>query len=256
MVLCIIQARMGSSRLPGKVLRKVVGVPLLRFTLDRLKRSKEINKLVVATGEGAANDPIEALARDAEVECFRGSEDDVLSRFARASDAYPDHETIVRVTGDCPLIDPEVVDRVITFYHENGFEYASNVSPPTFPDGLDVEVFSRKALARADQEAKRPSEREHVTIYLRGSGKFRTGNLTHSADLSAVRLTVDREEDLEVVSFLLNEVGSDAPFIEYVETLQAHPEVARKNKSIERNEKLEKTLREEKPHHAKNIRQK
>ena len=233
---------MGSTRLRGKVLKEVGGTALLQYEISRLRRAKTLGKIVVATGNNKENDAIEQLCEKISIECFRGSEDDVLRRFVSCAEAYPEFEIIVRITGDCPLIDPKVVDGVVTFFGENGFEYASNVAPATFPDGMDVEVFKRAVLLQTDKEATKKSEREHVTPYMRESGKFKTGNFLNGKDCSAVRLTVDNQEDFEVISFLIENSRLDASFVEYISLLEKHPEIANKNRHIERNEGLRKFL--------------
>jgi len=245
-VLCIVQARMGSTRLPGKVLKEVGGVPLLSNELLRLRLAKTLGKIVVATGSNPENDAIEALCNKIGVDCFRGSEEDVLKRFASCVEAYPEYDTVVRITGDCPLIDSKIVDKTVTFFSSGGFAYASNVAPATFPDGMDVEVFSRSVLLQTEKEALRPSEREHVTLYIRENGKFKTGNLANEKEYSAVRLTVDNQEDFEVISFLIENSRPDASFEEYISLLEKHPEIAKKNQHIERSEGLKKSLAEDK----------
>lgn len=244
-VLCIVQARLSSTRLPGKVLKEVGGVTLLEYEICRLRLAKTISKIIVATGDNRENDVIEALCKKIGIACFRGSEDDVLSRFARCAEAHPDYETIVRITGDCPLIDPRVVDRVVTFFREGAFEYASNVAPPTFPDGMDTEVFAKEALLQADREARLPSEREHVTVYLRNNPSFRQGNYSGRVDYSGFRLVVDHPEDFDVVRFLIEQSTPDDSFERYIELLKTHPEVMRKNVALVRNESLLKSLKED-----------
>lgn len=241
-VLCIVQARLSSTRLPGKVLKEVGGVTLLQYEICRLGLAKTISKIVVATGDNRENDAVETLCNRIGVACFRGSEDDVLHRFASCAEAYPNYDSIVRATGDCPLIDPRVVDRVVTFFRAGAFDYASNVAPPTFPDGMDTEVFARSVLSTAEREAKKHSEREHVTLYMRESGKFKVGNVVNEKDYSALRLVVDTSEDFGVITFLIETCQPDAPFEEYIALLKKHPEVARKNQAIKRNEGLKKSL--------------
>ena len=244
-VLCIIQDRMGSPRLPGKVLKEVRGMSLLEYQIRRMKQAKLIDRLVVATTINAEDNQLEQFCAKAGVDCFRGSEEDVLERYRECAQQYPEYRIIVRATGDCPLIDPVVVDEVIQFLLDGDYNYVSNVAPPTFPDGMDIEAFTRESLEKAAREAKRQSEREHVTLYIRESGKFRTGNVSAEKDYSQYRLTVDDPEDFEVVSLLIQNLPPDASFQDYVKYLDAHPEIKLKNTHIVRNEGLAKSLKNE-----------
>lgn len=165
-ILAIVQARMGSTRLPGKALKKVNGKPLIEILLYRLSLAKKIDKIILATSENSENDELANLVEKLEYEVYRGSEDDVLDRYYRAAKKYQP-TSIVRITGDCPIIDPELVDEVIDLYHNKNVDYASNTEPPTFPDGLDTEVFSFAALETAHQQATNSFDREHVTPFIR-----------------------------------------------------------------------------------------
>ncbi len=152
--LCIIQARMGATRLPGKVLMKVKGITLLQYEIDRARQAKKIDKIVIATSDKSADNKIENLFKKINIDCFRGSEDDVLDRYYQCSLQYPEYKNIIRITGDCPLIDPAVIDNVIMLFEKNEFDYASNVLSETFPDGMDVEIFTRNALHESAQKAR------------------------------------------------------------------------------------------------------
>ena len=197
-VVAIVQSRMGSTRLPGKVLREVNGQPLIEILLHRLSKSKQIDQIVLATSINSENDKLTGVVNNLGYEVFHGSEQDVLDRYYHSAIKYR-ADIVVRVTGDCPLIDPELVDSIINRYKSTGVDYVSNISPPTYPDGLDVEVFSFPALEIASQEATTKQEREHVTPYIRESGKFRTGNVANEKDHSGERWTVDELEDYEVI---------------------------------------------------------
>ena len=190
---------MGSSRLPGKTIADVAGRPLLLRVVERVQRAGRVDKVVVATTDRSSDDPIAHLCHGEGIPCFRGSEEDVLDRFYRAAQANC-AETIVRVTADCPLVDPSVIDKVITRFQVGDCDYASNTFRYTYPDGLDTEVFSFAALERAWREAKKLSEREHVTPYLR-TEKFRTANVESESPvpLGKYRWTVDYPDDLEFV---------------------------------------------------------
>lgn len=201
MIMGFIQARMSSSRLPGKVLREIAGRPMLAHQLVRIRRASLIDDIVVTTSADAADDPVEQLCRDEGVKCFRGSLDDVLDRFYQCSAIYhPDF--IVRLTGDCPLTDHRVIDATIGFFFAGGYDYVTNGGKqPTFPDGLDAEVFKVEALARAWQAAELPSEREHVTPYIKKHPEiFKLGVFRHEKDLSGLRWTVDEPADFDFVS--------------------------------------------------------
>lgn len=197
-VVAIVQARMGSTRLPGKVMRPLCGQPMIGVVLRRLSRSSRVNRIVVATSAAPGNAPLAAYVRELGFTVFEGSEHDVLDRYHQAS-AHAHADVVVRITADCPLIDPTVVDEVIAHFFEAGADYASNVAPPTYPDGLDTEVFTSAALAVAHARADLPAQREHVTPYLRESPEFRVANHALPDDYSAHRWTVDTSEDLAVV---------------------------------------------------------
>lgn len=212
-VLGIIQARMNSSRFPGKVLADLGGVSVLALMVHRLRGSVGISKLVVAVSDSPADDALILACDELSVDVFRGSELDVLSRFQELASLYPDFETIVRLTADCPFIDPAIVDLVIKEYSDSGVRYCTNRLPPpftrTYPIGLDVEVFSRSGLEEANKFGLARHEREHVTPYFysgKGSGTIRVINL--ESNLSRMRLTVDTKEDLEVCRLLYQNLPS------------------------------------------------
>jgi spore coat polysaccharide biosynthesis protein SpsF (cytidylyltransferase family) len=198
-IVAVVQARASSQRFPQKILADVGGSPLLARLLRRLRSSSECDALAVATSTGPDDDAVAAIADAESVGVVRGPLDDVLERYRIAAETL-DADAVVRVTGDCPLVDAGVVDSVIRAFRAAGVHYVSNVRPPTFPDGLDVEVISRDALERAAHEATRPSEREHVTLYIAEHPElFRSQNVTHAPDHSAMRWTVDYPDDLEFV---------------------------------------------------------
>jgi spore coat polysaccharide biosynthesis protein SpsF len=199
-VVCTIEARMTSSRLPGKVLLPVLGRPLLELMIERLRRATRVDDIVIATTEDPSSDPIEALARGLGVGCFRGSEDDVLGRVlgaARAAGA----DLIVETTADCPLIDPAVVDRVIEAFQAGGADYCSNLLPRTYPHGFEVQVFPTAVLADVDRRTQDPADREHVSLYIyEVPGRFRLRNVeSERPEGAGLRLTVDTEDDYAVV---------------------------------------------------------
>ena len=236
-VLAIVQARMGSTRLPDKVMRKVDGVTLIELLLTRLSESKAIDQIVVATSIDSRNNPLVKHVNGLGYETFQGSEQDVLDRFYFAAKQFAG-DTIVRITGDCPLTDPLLVDEAIEKFTTSGVEYLCNTSPPTYPDGLDIEVFTFSALERAHQETKVPSDREHVTPYIRESGHFST--LTNSSDqnYSHLRWTVDEVLDLEVVDFIVQHFAPNRLFSwkDVLGMYENFPVELSKNSTIARNE--------------------
>jgi spore coat polysaccharide biosynthesis protein SpsF (cytidylyltransferase family) len=198
--LALVQARTSSSRLPGKVLADIAGRPMILRVVERVRATPCIDQTMVVTSDRPDDDPLAALLAAFDVPCFRGSLDDVLDRFYTAA-RQVGGDTIVRITGDCPLIDPLVIERVVGAHFASGADYTTNTLRYTYPDGLDVEVFSFAALERAHREARKPSEREHVTPYLRNAERFRIQNVEHTPDLSPRRLQwcVDTADDLEFV---------------------------------------------------------
>lgn len=195
-VLAIIQARLSSSRLPGKVLKPLAGAPMILRQIERVRRAARIDRLVVATSTEASDDPLaEALAAET-VDVFRGPLDDVLARFLGALEAFP-AEHLVRLTGDCPLTDPEVIDATVALHLETGADYTNNrYDPHGWPKGLDVEVVRAEALRRAGREAASPEEHEHVTWGIRNRpDRFKLSRLNPPVDEGTVRWTVDTADD-------------------------------------------------------------
>ena len=251
MILAIIQARMGSSRLPGKVLLDLAGRPVLWHAVERVRKARRVEQVSVATTLAPGDESIRRFCAKNEITCFAGSENDVLDRYwqaALSAGAGPG-DGIVRITADCPLIDPEVIDQVIAAFLSSGADYVSNVNPPTFPDGLDVEVFSFSALRIAWREAALQSEREHVTPYLRNHPeKFSAHNVTHSTDLSALRWTLDEPADYALLQRIVTELDRSQPEFHLADVLQvlaAHPQWQELNRDFARNEGYAKSLRQE-----------
>ena len=198
-VVGILQARMGSTRLPGKVMKKIFGKPMLELQIERIMRCRKIDSIVVATSKSAQDDAIEKLCKQLNINIFRGSLNNVLLRFYEAAkNQSADH--VVRLTGDCPLIDPEFIDRLIDFYFEEKCDYASNCRPPTLPDGLDAEIFSFEVLKKAKLNAQGIHQLEHVTPYIfLNPEQFSIKNWKFEEDFSGLRWTVDEIEDLAFV---------------------------------------------------------
>lgn len=238
-----IQARMSSTRLPGKVLQPLREQPLIVYMARRVQRARRIDGVAVVTSTDASDDALAAAVTQAALPVFRGNLDDVLKRYADAAHAFGADE-VVRLTGDCPLIDPAIIDAVIDARRTAGADYASNIDPPTFPDGLDVECFTREALERAHRLALRPAEREHVTLWMRSEdAPLQRANVRAVADLSHLRLTVDYADDLEVVRRIAAREPTGAPFdlFDILRELSAHPEMLTLNPHA-RNEGLAKSL--------------
>ncbi len=235
----IVQARMGSTRLPGKVLMDLAGRPMLAQQLRRIARCREVDAVVLATSHNASDDPVAALARQEGVPVFRGDEVDVLGRFVGAAREHG-ADVVVRVTGDCPLLDPEVTDRVIRELtdHAGACDYASNVLERTYPRGLDAEAFFFDTLLRIDRLARAALEREHVTLLPR-SGRpdlFLCRSVTDSERNGDLRWTVDTGADLELVRRLYAELelaSSPVPYRGVVAHVRAHPALARLNADVE-----------------------
>jgi len=208
MIVAIVQARMGSSRLPGKVLADVCGKPMLWHVMNRLNMVPSIDELVVATSTKQTDDSVAHFCLENNFRCFRGSETDVLDRYYQAARQYG-AKVVIRITADCPLIDPQVVQTVIDTYLKGGYDYVSNTLRYSYPDGLDVEAFSFSALKIAWQKAEMPAEREHVTPYLRTNGRFRVYNVENDIDLSGryLRWTVDEPSDMELIRIIYERLG-------------------------------------------------
>lgn len=208
-VVAIIQARMSSNRFPGKVLRPLLGIPCVVFMVQRARRARLLDRIVVATSSDPSDDVLARALAEHNVEYFRGKLDDVLDRFHEAASAA-DAGSVVRLTADCPLIDSDLIDAVVQPVKDGAADYASNIGdPPRYPDGLDVEAFTREALVQAWQEAHLPSDREHVTPFLRRQPeRFRCATLKGLADMSALRWTVDHPDDFSHVEALVRAVGA------------------------------------------------
>ena len=197
-IVAIVQARMNSTRLPNKVMKSISGVPMIELLLSRLARAKEVDQIIVATSIDESNIPLVNHVRNLGYACEQGSENDVLDRYIQAAKAHK-ADVIIRITGDCPAVDPELVDELIRGFKAANVDYFSNIDPPTYPDGLDIEVFTFKALEKASNETTDPFDREHVTPYFRKLGKYKTEAMQHSEDLSALRWTVDEPADFELI---------------------------------------------------------
>ncbi len=236
-VLAIVQARMGSTRLPNKVMKLITGVPMIELLLARLANAKEVDQIIVATSKDERNLPLVAHVQKLGYVCEQGSEDDVLDRYLQAAKAHQ-ADIIVRITGDCPVVDPDLVDKVIYSFKIANVDYFSNVDPPSYPDGLDIEVFTFEALYRASIETRDPFDREHVTPYFRKPGKYKTEAMHHSKDLSALRWTVDEHADFEVIEKVFKYFHPKIDFTwgDILALQKQKPEIFNINQHIVRNE--------------------
>jgi spore coat polysaccharide biosynthesis protein SpsF len=232
-VTAIIQARIRSTRLPGKVLAEIEGDPMLWHVVRRTRAAETVDEVVVATTTEPADDGIVAVCRERGVACFRGSEEDVLDRYYQTARRH-DAQAIVRITSDCPLIDPEIIDKTVRAFLEDQPDYASNVGVRSYPRGLDTEVMSFRALEVAWRSAREPYQRSHVTPYLyENPGQFKVLSVTSDEDYSAHRWTVDTAEDLEVVRAMYARFESeDFRWRDVLRLLEREPELAEINRFI------------------------
>ena len=247
MIGAITQVRMKSTRMPGKAMKGVMGRPLLGYLVERLRACKYLDDIIIATTVNREDDIIADYAGKENLPFFRGSEHDVLSRYYETAREFG-VKHVVRISSDCPLVDPVLVDRAIANYLDGGYDYAH--LSPAFAEGLDTEVFSFRALETAHQKAKWKSEREHVTLYLNNNLElFNKLVIDNETDDSTYRFTVDEPEDFEVVKAIFEALyEKDArPFgFEAVKSfLDAHPEIAQKNAHVIRNEGLLISLRKD-----------
>jgi len=237
----ILQARLSSSRLPGKVLLPLGGKPLIAFMIERVRRAGSIDELVLATSRQASDDPLADAVEALGVRVVRGPLEDVLARFALAAElTSPD--VIVRLTGDCPLIDPVLIDRVVDQVVSGAAAYASNCLPPTYPDGLDCEAFTAELLRAAHHEARLASEREHVTPWIRDACAGRMAAVRSTFDLSNLRWTIDYPDDLVHVRAMVDLLGEKAVHADLFDLLRAHEALKLGNNVRSRNEGYAKSL--------------
>ena len=245
---CIIQARMGSTRLPGKVMMDVEDQkPVLYFVIKQLQECKLIDKIIVATTTNDEDSQIVNYSKNLGIDYFRGSAKDVLDRYYQCAKEYS-ISTIVRIPSDKPLIDPEVVDNVISIFNNNSYDYVTNfLSNPTFPSGEEVEVFSMNGLKKVWKEAILPSEREHVTPYFSNhEDKFEITHVENSENLSHLRCAIDRIEDLELVRLIVSKIKKRPILMKDIVALfHKEPKLVEINKNINRKEGDIKSLKED-----------
>lgn len=247
----IIQARMGSTRLPEKVLADILGKPMVQRVIERVKAAMLLDRVILATTVEEQDTPLVNLSESLDVEVFRGSVDDVLDRYYQAARFF-EVDVVVRVTADCPLIDPGIIDRAIQVFLEGEYDHVSTAYPvSTFPDGLDVWIFSMEALGKAWEEATLRSEREHVTPYIwENPHIFRLKTVTNTEDLSELRWTVDEENDLQFVREVYSHLDDGTERIfgmqEILHLLERYPEIRKINQGIKRDEGYQQSLRKDK----------
>jgi spore coat polysaccharide biosynthesis protein SpsF len=236
-IVSTIEARMGSTRLPGKTLRKIMGKPMLELMIERVKKSNLIEEIVIATSENPKDDVIEVLAKRLNVGCFRGSEGDVLDRVLKAAKAYEaDH--IVELWGDCPLIDPEIIDELIKYYLDNDFDCVGTSLDKTFPWGISALIFPTKILEKISQITQDPVDRENVSNYIyEHPDRYKIGQLPCPPELNhpEIRLTVDELDDFEVVKIIFERLTPIYPnfkTIDIIKFLESNPEIKNINRHV------------------------
>lgn len=250
-VLAITQGRSGSTRLPNKILKTINGESLLDIHIKRILKSSKVDQLLIATTTSPDDAIIADIANKNKVPYYRGSEDNVLDRFYQAALPYQP-KWVVRLTTDCPLIDPKIIDKAINLAIEKGVDYCSNVFNPTYPDGIDVEVFRFDALEKAWKEAKLSSEKEHVTPYIRNNSShfnkdlFSAYNFENKENYGHARLTVDEPADFEVIKLIIEALGTDKDWKTYADYYINNDKVKSINDHINRNEGLLKSLKNDK----------
>jgi spore coat polysaccharide biosynthesis protein SpsF len=239
--LAIVQARMSSTRYPGKVLAPLAGQPMILRQLERIQRAKTLDAIVVATSTDASDDELAEIVKASGFDVVRGDLNDVLARFIQVIDQYQP-ETVVRLTADCPLISPQVIDQVVTRFNQGDFDYASNTMTPTYPDGLDVEVVKASVLQEVYGTSTDKNEREHVTLGVyRQPDKYRIVNVAGEVDLSHLRWTVDTPEDSAFVKAIYDDLYPENPNFDLEDVmsyLQNHPGRTRTTMDAIRNAAL------------------
>jgi len=254
MIAVIIQARTGSTRLHGKVLAEIEGKPMIWHVINRVKRAKNIDEIIVATTNLKEDKKIIEIAENSGVKSFAGSEKDVLDRYYKAAEKY-NADTIVRITGDCPFADHEIIDKTIDFFKKNNFDYvstghiANQKHGSNYPDGLDTEVFSFFALERAWKEAGLLSEREHVTPYIwKNENLFEVKTIDNDKDLSSMRWTIDEDRDLKFVREVYKRLYPENKMFlmeDIINLFKKEPELLEINKNINKDEGYYKSLKED-----------
>lgn len=238
MVAAIIQARLGSSRFPNKVLKKIAGRELLWHVVERTLLSKAIDKVIIATTDNPLDDELVAFCKKNNWDVFRGSEHNVLSRYYDCSKFY-NLDVIVRITADDPLKDSKLIDKCVAELISGGFDYVSNNNPPSYPEGLDVEVFTFDALNKSYLQSVDPFEQEHVTQFiLKNPSMFSMKNLVNTEDLSSIRLTIDTSDDFKLISEIYSKLfngNHDFGLEQVLEVIKSDPEILALNSDVKRS---------------------
>jgi len=253
MIAGIIQARTSSLRLPNKILLKSNGKTILEHQLERISRSKLLEKIIVATTTNPSDDEIVNICKQNKIDFFRGSEEDVLERYFQSASKI-NASVVVRLTSDNPLLDPNEIDKIIKFFLDHNFDYVSNYAPlpRTCPDGMAIEIFSFSALKKSFSEAVKSSDREHVTFYMwKNPEKFKTFRIDYPTDYSKYRFTLDYSEDFEVIDKILTSLytqNSKFTFDDIISFLDSNPEIREINSKIKPNQGWEKSLEDDKQH--------
>jgi spore coat polysaccharide biosynthesis protein SpsF len=248
MIGCIVQARMGSSRLPGKVMMKIDDKnPIIHYVLEQLKHCNFLDEIIVATTVLKEDDVIENFVRKNDFKCFRGSEQDVLDRYYQCAKNYS-LSAVVRITSDNPLVDPDIIDKIVTLFKTNDYDYVSNEQPPTFPLGYAVEVFSFSALEIAWKKAELPSEREHVTPYFyKNKEVFKQINFGNSIDLSNIRCTLDTNDDYNLIKKIMHKINHRPILLnDVLKLFEKEPELSQINKHVKHDGYLRSLKSDEK----------
>lgn len=253
MIAGIIAARVSSSRLYGKVLFDIYGKSVLERMVERMRFSKNLDKIIVATSTNPNDDLIEALCKKNKIEYFRGPEDDLLKRYKMLVDSM-NIDVIAKFGADCPLIDPNVVDKVIDVYLNHNYDYVSNYGPPprTYPEGMTLDVYSSKILTEAYNEGKKPSEREHISpFFWNNNQRYSIHRVDYEIDLSKYRLALDYEDDFKLINLIYNEFLSKKELFtleDIINWLNLNPEAYKINSYIMPNQGLLRSYEEDKKH--------
>ena len=245
----VIQARLGSKRLPGKILKNYQGYNLLTVLISRLKNSKKVKNIIIATTKNKKDNQIVNFCKNKSIRCFRGEEKDVLRRYYKAAIKFK-IKNIIRITSDCPFIDIDTLDKMISYFKNNKLDYYSNTypEPSTFPDGMDIEIFKYKTLKRANKLAKLPSEREHVTLFMRRFKKFKIKRYDLKKNISKYRLTIDYAKDFNLFKKIVQYFGKKVKFVkmsDLITYLSENPRLIKYQKKIIRNYSLKKDISKE-----------
>ncbi len=243
----IIQARTGSHRLPKKVLASIEKKPMIWYVINRLKKVNEIDQIILATTKKKEDEKLIQIANNCDIEIFQGKANDVLDRYYNCSLKF-NADPIIRITADCPLIDYVIINKMLKIFKLNKFDYICNNLPPTFPDGLDVEIFSFKSLKKSFEKAELKSEREHVTPFIRkNKNNFKIYNYENRKDLSKYRFTVDEKEDLKFIRKIFAKFPPQTNIVlkDILKVLDKNPELLKINNRIIRNEGYLKSLKKD-----------